>query len=183
MPEVTNKEYSNISLNFNGASRTSEKAPTLRGTATVSDGSKTEFQVAAWGPIKAKTGGPDFYDITFTPGDPAAAARQVAQQRAGELGPVRNAVQGFEIREIGRGKIFERTDAELATNPKQPKLFGHGLVQLPSGPSYIDLSLWYRPAGREKGAFHQAFYSGNASPHDPKAAAAARAAKMAPEPG
>ena len=186
MAEPT-KEFSNITLNFNGASRNAQNpnAPTLIGNASVvdTDGSRTEFRVAAWGPKQAKTGGPDFYDVDFTPADPAAAARQVAQRRAKDLGPVRNAIEGFEINEIGRGKIFERTEAELAANPKQPKFWGHGLLQLASGPSYIDLSLWHRPASKEKGASYNDFYSGNATPHDPKAAAAARAAKAAaPEP-
>ena len=156
------KEFSNISLNFNGTSRSNPNAPTLIGTASVvdTDGARTEFRVAAWGPKQAKTGGPDFYDADFTPTDPAAAARQVAQRRAKELGPVRNAIEGFEISEIGRGKIFERPADELAANPKQPKFWGHGLVQLASGPSYIDLSLWHRPASKEKGAGYNDFYSG-----------------------
>jgi hypothetical protein len=46
---------------------------------------------------------------------------------------------------------------------------GHGLVLLPSGPRYIDLSAWHRP--------EHSFYSGNAPLHDRAAAAAARAAK------
>lgn len=185
MTEPT-KEFSNIALNFNGASRSAQNpnTPTLIGTASVvdADGSRTEFRVAAWGPKQAKTGGPDFYDMDLTPADPAAAARQVEQRRAKQLAPVRNAVEGFEISEIGRGKIFERPAAELAAHPERPKFWGHGLVQLPSGPSYIDLSLWHRPASKEKGANYNDFYSGNAAPHDPKAAAAARAAKPAPEP-
>jgi hypothetical protein len=50
-------------------------------------------------------------------------------------------------------------------------------VQLPAGPAYIDLSLWHRVPDKAKGATHGEFYSGNAAPHDPTAAAAARAAK------
>jgi hypothetical protein len=77
---------------------------------------------------------------------------------------------------------IEEARRRIAAHPDRPKFWGHGLVQLASGPSYIDLSLWHRPASKEKGANYNDFYSGNAAPHDPKAAATARAAKAAPEP-
>ena len=131
-------------------------------------GSETEFEVAAWGPNKASTGGPDFYNVTFTPKDPALAARQLKT----EPRPVRNQPEGFELKMLGTGRIFERSDDQLATNAKQPKFYGHGLVLLASGePTYVDLSAWHR---QEHG-----FYSGNANVHDKAAAAAARAAKTA----
>jgi hypothetical protein len=126
----------------------------------------TEYDVAAWGPNKAQTGGPDFYNVTFTPKDPALAARQLKT----ELGAVRNQPEGFELKKLDGGRMFERSDDELAKNPKQPKFWGHGLVLLPSGePTYIDLSAWHRPEHN--------FYSGNANMHDKSAASAARTAK------
>jgi len=172
---MSDPKYSDFTLNFNSAARGNDKAPTLKGKAKVidTDGSATEFEVAAWGPKKASTGGPDFYDVSFEPRDPAQAARQLKTELDG---PVRNAVQGFELTRLGHGKIFERTDEELATaktaGKTLPKFYGHVLVPLASGPVAVDLAAWNR--GK--------FYSGNANLHDPAAAAAARAAKPSPEP-
>lgn len=168
---MTEQKFSSFTLNFNPGARGNEQAPTLKGKSKVldRDGTATEFEVAAWGPKKASTGGPDYYDVSFTPTDPAAAARQA---RAGDPGPVRNAIAGFELTKIGYGKIFERTDAEVAGGKNLPKFYGHVLVQLAGEAVAVDLSAWRRDG----------FYSGNANLHDPKAAAAARAAKAAPEP-
>jgi hypothetical protein len=80
---------------------------------------------------------------------------------------VRNKPDGFELTKLGSGRIFERTEDELAKNPKQPKFYGHGLVLVGGEPAYIDLSAWKRDG----------FYSGNANLHDKTAAAAARSAK------
>jgi hypothetical protein len=171
---MSEQRFSDFTLNFNAAARGNAKAPTLKGKAKVIDaaGSETEFDVAAWGPNKASTGGPDFYNVTFTPKDPALAARQLKT----ELGPVPNQPEGFELTKLGSGRIFERGEEELsaaaATGAKQPKFYGHALVLLATGePSYIDLSAWHRP--------EHGFYSGNANVHDKPAAAAARAAKTA----
>jgi len=174
-PIMSDPKYSDFTLNFNPGARGNDKAPTLKGKAKVidGDGSATEFEVAAWGPNKAQSGGPDFYNVSFTPKDPAHAARQLKTELDG---PVRNAIEGFELTKLGSGRLFERTDDQIAKAKDEgkslPKFYGHGLVLLPSGPSYIDLSAWHR-------AEHN-FYSGNAPLHDPAAAAAARAAK--PEP-
>ena len=167
---MTDPKYSSFTLNFNPGARGNDKAPTLRGKSKIldSDGSETEFEVAAWGPKKASTGGPDYYDVSFTPTDPAAAARQARS----ETGPVRNAIDGFELSKVGYGKIFERSDAELAAGKNLPKFYGHVLVQLGDAAVAIDLSAWKRDG----------FYSGNANLHDPKAAAAARAGKQPAEP-
>jgi hypothetical protein len=105
--------------------------------------------------------------------------RFAARQLKTELGPVRNQPEGFELKKLGAGRIFERSDDELAAaaakGTKLPKFFGHGLVLLPSGEAtYVDLSAWHRP--------DRGFYSGNANVHDKTVAAAARAAKMA-DPG
>jgi hypothetical protein len=171
---MSEQKFSDFTLNFNPGARGNDKAPTLRGKAKVIDaaGSETEFDVAAWGPNKASTGGPDFYNVTFTPKDPALAARQLKT----ELGPVRNQPEGFELAKLGAGRIFERNDEELsaaaATGTKQPKFYGHGLVLLASGePTYIDLSAWHRQ--------QHGFYSGNANVHDRAAAATVRTAKTA----
>ena len=172
---MSDPKYSDFTLNFNPGARGNDKAPTLRGKAKVidADGAATEFDVAAWGPNKAQSGGPDFYNVTFTPKDPAQAARQLKTELDG---PVRNAIEGFELTKLGSGRLFERSDDQIAKakgdGKSLPKFFGHGLVLLPSGPAYIDMSAWHR-------AEHN-FYSGNAPLHDPKAAAAARAAKPAP---
>jgi hypothetical protein len=162
---MADQKYSSFTLNFNPGSRGNDKAPTLRGKSKVlaSDGSATEFDVAAWGPKKASTGGPDFYDVSFTPADPGVAAA-----RAGDPGLVRNAIEGFELTKVGYGKIFERGDAELAAGKNLPKFYGHALVQLAGEAVAIDLSAWKRDG----------FYSGNANLHDPKAAGAARAGKQ-----
>jgi hypothetical protein len=170
-------KYSEFTLNFNSAARGNDKAPTLRGKAKVIDaeGSATEFDVAAWGPNKAQSGGPDFYNVTFTPKDPAHAARQLKTELDG---PVPNAIDGFELSKLGTGRLFERSDEQLAAAKQDgkslPKFFGHALVLVPSGPRYIDMSAWHR-------AEHN-FYSGNAPLHDRAAAAAARAGKAKPEP-
>jgi hypothetical protein len=172
---MSEPKYSDFTLNFNPGARGNDKAPTLRGKAKVldGDGTATEFDVAAWGPNKAQSGGPDFYNVTFTPKDPAQAARQLKTELDG---PVRNAIEGFELSKLGTGRLFERTDDQVAEakakGKELPKFFGHGLVLLPSGPAYIDLAAWNRPEHN--------FYSGNAPLHDPKAAAAARAAKPQP---
>ena len=168
---MSEQKFSDFTLNFNPGARGNDKGPTLKGKATVLyANAATEFDVAAWGPNKAGTGGPDFYNVTFTPKDPALAARQLKT----ELGPVRNKPDGFELTKLGSGRIFERTDEQLAANAKLPKFYGHGLLLLPSGePVYIDLSAWHRP--------EHGFYSGNANLHDQAAAATARAAKT-PQP-
>lgn len=173
MPDA---KYSDFTLNFNPGARGNEKAPTLKGSAKVidADGTPTEFDVAAWGPNKAQSGGPDFYNVTFTPKDPAHAARQLKTEIDG---PVLNAIEGFELTKLGTGRLFERSDEQIATakagGKNLPKFFGHGLVLLPSGPRYIDVSAWHRPQHN--------FYSGNAPLHDRKAAAAARGAKPEPK--
>ena len=66
---------------------------------------------AAWGPNKARSGRPDFYNLTLTPKDPALAARQLKTELA--AGDVPNAIEGFEIKKLGTGRIFERTAEEL----------------------------------------------------------------------
>jgi hypothetical protein len=170
---MADPKFSEFTLNFNPAARGNDKAPTLRGTAKVidSDGKPVDFNVAAWGPNKAQSGGPDFYSVTFTPKDPALAARQLKTELDG---PVRNAIEGFELKKLGTGRLFERADVQTATGDRErPKFNGHALVLLPSGPAYVDVAAWYRPS-------HD-FYSGSARLHDPKAAAAARAAAK-PEP-
>jgi hypothetical protein len=172
---MSDPQYSDFTLNFNPGARANDKAPTLKGKAKVIDGDGTavEFDVAAWGPNKAQSGGPDFYNVAFTPKDPAHAARQLKTELDG---PVRNAIDGFELTKLGSGRLFERGDDQIAKAKADgktlPKFFGHGLVLLPSGPSYIDMSAWHRP--------EHGFYSGNAPLHDRQAAAAARAAKAEP---
>ena len=73
---MSEPKYSDFTLNFNPGARGNEKAPTLKGKSKVidSDASVTEFEVAAWGPNKAQSGGPDYYNVTFTPKDPALAS-------------------------------------------------------------------------------------------------------------
>lgn len=174
---MSEPKYSDFTLNFNPAARGNDKAPTLKGKAKVidSDGTPTEFDVAAWGPNKAQTRGPDFYNVTFTPKDPAHAARQLKTELDG---PVLNAIEGFELTKLGAGRLFERSDEQITRAKGEgkalPKFYGHGLVLLASGPRYIDMSAWHRPEHN--------FYSGNASLHDRAAAAAARAAKPSPDP-
>jgi hypothetical protein len=186
---MTDPKYSEFTLNFNprfrrtgdastdDKSKTDRKPPTLIGKAKVidSDGTETEFEVAVWGPNAAKTGGPDYYSGTLNPTDPAWRARQLS---ATLDGPVRNAIEGFELKQLGALRLFERPNADIeaakAGGKALPRFYGHGLVLLPSGPRYIDLSAWYRPK--------HGFYSGNAPLHDPAAARAARAAKPAAEP-
>jgi hypothetical protein len=173
---MADSKFSEFTLNFNPGARGNDKAPTLRGSAKVldTDGSPVEFEVAAWGPNKAQSGGPDFYNLDLRPKDPALAARQLKTTLDG---PVRNTIEGFELKKLGAGRLFERSDDQVAAakagGKTLPKFNGHALVLLPSGPAYIDLSAWHR-------AEHN-FYSGNAKLHDPKAAAAARAAAK-PEP-
>jgi hypothetical protein len=100
--------------------------------------------VAAWGPNKAGTGGPDFYNVTFTPKDPALAVRQLKT----ELGAVRNQPEGFELAKLGTGRIFERNDEQLAKYSKLPnflrprpgaavefRLAGSGVDDL--GPTFV----------------------------------------------
>jgi hypothetical protein len=170
---MTQPKFSDFTLNFNPGARGNDKAPTLKGRAKVLHGSAaSEYDVAAWGPHKASTGGPDYYNVTLTPRDPALAARQIKT----ELAAVRNQPEGFELKQLGSGRLFERADEELnaaaRTGSKLPKLYGHGLVLLDGGePAYIDLSAWHR---KEHG-----FYSGNAGLHDKAAAAAARSNKTA----
>ena len=69
---MSEPKYSDFTLNFNPGARGNDKAPTLKGKAKVidRDGTATEFDTAAWGPNKAQSGGPDFYNVTFTPKDP-----------------------------------------------------------------------------------------------------------------
>ena len=65
---MTQPKFSDFTLNFNPNARGNDKAPTLKGRAQVLHGDAgTEYDVAAWGPQKASTGGPDFYNVTLTP--------------------------------------------------------------------------------------------------------------------
>jgi hypothetical protein len=164
------KQFSEFTLNFNSGARANDKAPTMKGKAKVIDDGGGEFEVAAWGPNKAQSGGPDFYNLTLTPKDPALAARQLKTEML--EGDVPNAIEGFELKKLGIGRIFERTAEELnagkATGKNLPKFYGHALVLLPSGPRYIDVAAWHRPEHN--------FYSGSAVLHDVEAAAEARAA-------
>jgi hypothetical protein len=175
---MSDPTYSDFTLNFNPGARGNDKAPSLKGKAKIIDADKTatEFEVAAWGPNKAQTGGPDFYNVSFTPKDPALAARQLKTDLSE---PVPNAIEGFELTKIGTGRLFERTDDAIAKAKGEgkslPKFYGHALVLLPSGPRYIDLAAWHRA--------EHGFYSGNAPLHDRTAAAAARAAKPGAQPG
>ena len=164
------KQFSEFTLNFNSGARSNDKAPTMKGKAKVIEDGGGEFDVAAWGPNKAQSGGPDFYNLTLTPKDPALAARQLKTEVA--EGDIANAIEGFELKKLGTGRMFERTDEELsagkATGKNLPKFYGHALVLLPSGPRYIDVAAWHRPEHN--------FYSGSAVLHDTQAAAEARAA-------
>lgn len=164
------KQFSEFTLNFNPGARSNDKAPTMKGKAKVLEGdTPIEFDVAAWGPNTAQSGGPDFYNLTLTPKDPALAARQL---KTGIDAAVPNAIDGFELKKLGSGRIFERSDDELragtADGKSPPKFYGHALVLLPTGPRYIDVAAWHRPDHN--------FYSGNAVQHDAAAAASARAA-------
>ena len=168
------KPFSEFTLNFNAGARGNDKAPTMKGKAKVIDGgTASEFDVAAWGPQKAQSGGPDYYNVTLTPKDPATAARQLKTEVA--EGDVPNAIEGFKIERLGSGRIFERNAEEInagkATGKNLPKFYGHALVLLPSGPRYVDIAAWHRPEHN--------FYSGNATLHDTEAAAEARAAGAA----
>jgi hypothetical protein len=172
---MTEKQYSDFTLNFNPGARGNDKAPTLKGKSTVLDGATvTEFEVAAWGPNKAQTGGPDFYNATLTPKDPALAARQLKTEV--DPGDVPNIIEGFELKKLGSGRLFERSDDEIASakasGKSLPKFYGHALVLTGNGPRYVDIAAWHRP--------EHGFYSGNAKLHDPLAAASARAASGRP---
>jgi hypothetical protein len=173
--------------------------PVWQGSASVLDTDERDskvpvkFRVAAWGPNTPQSGGRDYYNLRLTTDDPDAFAHMVAEQRArkreaGAEGadapqPVRNKPQGFELKQVGTGIIFQHDPEEMAANPKLPKFWGYALVQLPSGPSYLDVRLWHRPAGTTpQGKPYPAFYSGGLDVHDPQRAAAARAAKPASDP-
>jgi hypothetical protein len=107
---MTHPKFSDFTLNFNPGARANDKAPTLKGRAKVLHGSAScEYDVAAWGPHKASTGEPDYYNVTLTPRDSALAARQIKT----ELGAVRNQPEGFELKQLGSGRLFERADEEL----------------------------------------------------------------------
>ena len=171
-------KYSSFTLNVNPAASGNDKAPTLKGASKVLEGAEaTEFEVAAWGPNKPQTtSGPDYYNLSLRPKDPALAARQLRSEV--DASSIPNAIAGFEITKLGTGKIFERTDEEIARGKAQgknlPKFYGHALALTKAGPRYVDLSAWKRThEGRE-------FYSGNANLHDPGAAAEARAAAGRP---
>jgi hypothetical protein len=172
---MTDKSFSEFTLNFNPGARGNDKAPSLKGKSSVLDaGVTTEYEVAAWGPNTAQTGGPDFYNVTLTPKDPALAARQLKTELKADEIP--NAIAGFELKKLGTGRLFERSDAEIAaakaTGKNAPKFYGHALVLTGAGPRYIDIAAWHRPDHN--------FYSGNATLHDPAAAASARAAAGRP---
>lgn len=131
------KPFSELTLNFNPGARANDKAPTMKGKTKVIEGDATsEFDVAAWGPNKAQSGGPDFYNLTLTPKDTAQATRQLKTEVT--EGEVPNPIQGFEIKKLGTGRIFERTAEELNAGKSEgknlPKFYGHALVLLPDRP-------------------------------------------------
>ena len=130
---MTETKYSEFTLNFNprfrrkgddgtdDKSKSDRKPPTLVGKAKVidSDGTETEFEVAAWGPNAAKTGGPDYYSGTLNPKDPAWRARQMS---ATIDGPVRNAIEGFELKQLGSLRLFERTGSRNSGSQGQRQI-------------------------------------------------------------
>jgi hypothetical protein len=71
----------------------------------------------------AQSGGPDSYNLVVTPKDPALAARQLKTDVAD--GEVPNAIEGFEIKKLGTGRIFEHSAEEVnagkATGKNLPK--------------------------------------------------------------
>jgi hypothetical protein len=204
MPESLNQEnsrpgapmppgkarYSSFSLNYIPTAAGKEKYPNWRGQATViddSDGSEHRYEVAAWGPKTAESG-IEYFDLRFAPtGDPIERARQ--ERNRTEVGPVRNKPRGFELTEIGLGKLFELKKEPEGTAPKSngadgkprapARLSGFTLLRLPSGDTYVKLSLWDREGGVSKGKRYSPFLSGSADIHDEDAAEAARAAKAA----
>ena len=184
---MTETKYSEFTLNFNPRvaarqrtrTRRTRTAARLIGKAKVidSDGTETEFEVAAWGPNTAQDRRAGLLQRHLEPQGPRLArapaeharstARSATPSKASsckKLGTL-TAVRAHRSRDPGRqGQRQDPADASMAM----------GSFLLPSGPRYIDLSAWYRP--------EHGFYSGNAPLHDPAAARAARAAKPAAEP-
>lgn len=156
---------------------------TLQGKlSVVVDGDLVTGTFRAFGPKPAQNGGREHYDIAWTPDNAALAARQTQMQR-GEL-PVEdviNANQGFELRTVGWGKLFEFTPEEKA-NPKfkeqgiEPSFRGAIRVLTHKGPRDIDLFATHKKGKSEAGKAYD-FDSGSASLHDPLAAEARRAEK------
>ena len=183
--------YSSFSLNYIPTAAGKENYPNWRGQATViddADGTEHRFEVAGWGPKTAESG-IEFFDLRFAPvGDPIERARQ--ERYRADIGPVRNKPRNFELAEIGLGKLFEprkEVDAEgtaaRRTDGKShapARLSGFTLLRLPSGDTYVKLSLWDREGGVSKGKRYSAFLSGSADIHDEDAAEAARSAKTRP---
>lgn len=138
----------------------------------------------AMGPKPAQNGGRDYYDIVWTPDNAALAARQTQMQR-GELAleQVPNANQGFELRTVGWGKLFEFT-AEERANPKftehgiEPSFRGAIRVLTPQGPRDVDLFATHKKGKSADGKAYD-FDSGSANLHDPVAAQARRDQKAA----
>jgi hypothetical protein len=164
-------KFSKLTLAANAAACGNRRLPALTGTATVLDidGRPVEFNVAAWGPTKPEGGRRPFYNVTLKPKELELLPLRPIAQAAGVL----NQPTRFELKKVGTGRIFERGDAEIdyarRSGKKLPRFSGYGLVLLPSGPAYLDLSVWPQEPG---------IYSGNAPLHD-QAAIDARAAKSA----
>ena len=181
--------YSSFSLNYIPTAAGKENHPNWRGQATViddTDGSEHRFEVAAWGPKTAESG-VEYFDLRFAPtGDPIERARQ--ERSRTEIGPIRNTPRNFELTEIGLGKLFElkKESGSDSATPKAvdgkarapARLAGFTLLRLPSGDTYVKLSLWDREGGVSKGKRYSPFLSGSAEIHDEDAAEAARAAKV-----
>ena len=119
---MSEPKYSDFTLNFNPGARGNDKAPTLKGKAKVidSDGTATEFEVAAWGPNTAQSGGPDFYNVTFTPKDPAHAARTLKTKLDG---PVLQRHRGLRAQEARLGaplRAHRRADRQGQGRRQEP---------------------------------------------------------------
>lgn len=156
---------------------------TLQGKlSVVVDGELVTGTFRAMGPKPAQNGGREYFDIAWTPDNAALAARQTQMQRGNlPVDDVPNANQGFELRTVGWGKLFEFT-AEEKANPKfkqqgiEPSFRGAIRVLTHKGPRDVDLFATHRRGKSEAGKPFD-FDSGSANLHDPVAAARRRAEK------
>ena len=188
---MTETKYSEFTLNFNprfrrkGDEGTDDKSktdrkppPTLVGKAKVidSDGTETEFEAAALGAQRGEDRRPGLLQRHLEPQGPrlARAPDECHDSTARSETPSKASSSRSSATCACSSAPRAEIQAAKANGKTLPRFYGHGLVLLPSGPRYIDLSAWYRP--------EHGFYSGNAPLHDPAAARAARAAKPAAEP-
>ena len=170
---MSEQKFSDFTLNFNPGARGNDKAPTLKGKATVLHaGSRDRIRCRRLGPEQGQHRRTGFLQRHLH-AQRSRARRAPAQDRARPRAQSARRLRAQEARHRPHLRAQRRRTLGCRRHRHQAAeiLRPRSRAAASGEPAYIDLSAWHRP--------EHGFYSGNANLHDKDAAAAARAAKTA----